>query len=113
MRTPKQREKARVGFLDRAQKLICAPSQTQHDLNIAIGGRLVNGEWATEIRMRRSLWICLALAAFTVALYAPALRCQFLAFDDPVYVTENRHVKAGLSLEGLAWAYQKKVLTWT
>jgi tetratricopeptide (TPR) repeat protein len=56
--------------------------------------------------MRRSLWICLALAAFTVALYAPALRCQFLAFDDPAYVTENRHVKAGLTLDGLAWAFR-------
>jgi tetratricopeptide (TPR) repeat protein len=56
--------------------------------------------------MRRSLWICLALAAFTVALYAPALRCQFLAFDDPAYVTENRHVRAGLTLDGLAWAFR-------
>jgi tetratricopeptide (TPR) repeat protein len=56
--------------------------------------------------MRRSLWICLALAALTVALYAPALRCQFLAFDDPVYVTENRHVRAGLTLDGMAWAFR-------
>src|SRR6202161_993591 len=54
--------------------------------------------------MRRSLLICLSLAAFTVALYAPALRCQFLAFDDPVYVTENRHVQAGLTWDGLVWA---------
>ncbi len=55
--------------------------------------------------MRRTLWICLALAALTVALYAPALSCQFLAFDDPVYVTENRHVRAGLTLDGLTWAF--------
>ena len=45
----------------------------------------------------RSRWICLALAIFTVALYAPALRCQFIAFDDPVYVTENQHVQAGFT----------------
>ncbi|HEY3864353.1 MAG TPA: tetratricopeptide repeat protein [Verrucomicrobiae bacterium] len=56
--------------------------------------------------MRRSLWICLALAAFTVALYAPALRCQFISFDDPVYVSENQHVRAGLTLPGLAWAFR-------
>ncbi|MGP8199455.1 MAG: tetratricopeptide repeat protein [Limisphaerales bacterium] len=55
--------------------------------------------------MSRSRWICLALAAFTVALYAPALRCQFLAMDDPAYVTENPHVRAGLTLDGLAWAF--------
>ena len=59
-----------------------------------------------KTRRRRSLWVCLALAAFTVALYAPALRCQFLAFDDPAYVTENRHVQAGLTLDGLAWAFR-------
>jgi tetratricopeptide (TPR) repeat protein len=56
--------------------------------------------------MRRSLWICLALAAFTVALYAPALRGQFLTLDDPVYVSENRHVEAGLSFENVVWAFQ-------
>jgi tetratricopeptide (TPR) repeat protein len=56
--------------------------------------------------MRRSLWICLALATFTVALYAPALRCQFLSFDDPVYVTENRHVQAGLTFDSLLWAFR-------
>ena len=55
--------------------------------------------------MRRSLWICLALAAFTVALYAPALRCQFLILDDPVYVSENQHVRAGLSLDNVVWAF--------
>jgi tetratricopeptide (TPR) repeat protein len=42
---------------------------------------------------------------FTVALYAPALRCQFLAIDDPAYVSENQHVRAGLTLYGLAWAF--------
>ncbi|MGD0815139.1 MAG: tetratricopeptide repeat protein [Verrucomicrobiota bacterium] len=55
--------------------------------------------------MSRSRWICLALLVFTVALYAPALRCQFLAIDDPAYVTENQHVRAGLTLDGLAWAF--------
>src|SRR5271157_4190608 len=56
--------------------------------------------------MSRSRWICLALAAFTVALYAPAFCCQFLTFDDQAYVTENRHVQAGLTLDGLAWAFR-------
>src|SRR5580658_7681674 len=56
--------------------------------------------------MRRSLWICLVLAAFTVALYAPALRCQFLTMDDPEYVSENRHVQAGLTLDSMAWAFR-------
>jgi protein O-mannosyl-transferase len=56
--------------------------------------------------MRRSLWICLALATLTIALYAPALRCQFLTFDDQAYVTENRHVRAGLTLDGFMTAFR-------
>jgi protein O-mannosyl-transferase len=56
--------------------------------------------------MRRTFWISVALAVLTVALYGPALRCQFLAFDDPAYVTENRHVRAGLSLDGFIWAFR-------
>jgi hypothetical protein len=59
--------------------------------------------------MRRSLWIGLGLAALTVALYAPALRSQFLAFDDPVYATANRHVRAGLTLDGVAWAFRSNL----
>jgi tetratricopeptide (TPR) repeat protein len=55
--------------------------------------------------MRRSLWICLALAALTVAIYAPALRSQFLAMDDPVYVSANRHVQGGLTPANIVWAF--------
>jgi protein O-mannosyl-transferase len=55
--------------------------------------------------MRRSLWISLALAALTVAVYAPALRCQFIALDDPVYVSENQHVRAGLTPANIVWAF--------
>jgi tetratricopeptide (TPR) repeat protein len=51
-----------------------------------------------------------ALTAFTMALYAPALRCQFLSFDDPVYVTENRHVQAGLTAGSIAWAFHADVV---
>jgi tetratricopeptide (TPR) repeat protein len=55
---------------------------------------------------RRTLWICLALAAVTLAAYAPALRCDFLTFDDQAYVTENRHVMTGLTWQSIAWAFR-------
>ena len=55
-------------------------------------------------------WFCLGLAVFTLALYAPALRCQFIALDDPAYVTENRHVQAGLTLGSVAWAFRATVV---
>ena len=59
-----------------------------------------------SIQSRRVCWICLALAAVTLAVYAPALRCQFLTFDDQGYVTENHHVRAGLTPSSVAWAFR-------
>lgn len=63
-----------------------------------------------DARTSRSWWICLALALFTLALYAPALRNGFIAFDDPGYVTENRHVQAGLTFDSIAWAFRSTVV---
>src|SRR4051794_9133664 len=47
--------------------------------------------------------VCLALATF--ACYLPALHNGFLAWDDPQYILDNRHVNSGLSGQGLAWAF--------
>lgn len=50
--------------------------------------------------------LCLALAAATLCVYGPALRHDFLALhDDNFYVTANPHVKQGLSVESLRWAW--------
>jgi protein O-mannosyl-transferase len=54
---------------------------------------------------RRKVWICLSLAAVTLAVYGQALRCEFLTFDDQAYVTENRHVLPGLTLADIQWAF--------
>ena len=47
----------------------------------------------------------LALLAVTFAAYAPVLRHGFVEWDDPFYVTDNPHVKAGLTAGGIAWAF--------
>ena len=56
--------------------------------------------------MRRTILICLALAGITLAVYWPAMRCDFINFDDPDYVTANPHVQGGLSWEGVKWAFR-------
>jgi protein O-mannosyl-transferase len=45
------------------------------------------------------------LAVATVAAYARVGSCGFVNFDDPLYVTENPHVLAGLTLDGIRWAF--------
>lgn len=44
------------------------------------------------------------IAAVTVAVYWPALRNDFIDFDDDVYVTANMMVQQGLSLKGFLWS---------
>ncbi|MHB8893716.1 MAG: tetratricopeptide repeat protein [Candidatus Geothermincolia bacterium] len=47
----------------------------------------------------------LLLACCTIALFAPAVGFEFVAFDDPAYVSENSHVARGLTLASLRWAF--------
>ena len=49
--------------------------------------------------------ICLGLAVATLAVYARTLGNGFLVYDDQIYITDNPTVKAGLTLEGLRWAF--------
>ena len=49
--------------------------------------------------------LALALGVATAITYWPALTHEFLNIDDDVYVTENRHVKDGLTGAGLRWAF--------
>ncbi len=49
--------------------------------------------------------VAASLALATAAVYASVLRASFLTFDDPVYVTKNDPVLAGLTLDGLRWAF--------
>ena len=54
---------------------------------------------------RRVVVICAALAAITWLVFGQTMRHQFVTYDDPQYVYENAKVVAGLSLEGVAWAF--------
>lgn len=54
----------------------------------------------------RHAWgAAVALAALAVAAFYPVLSNGFIDFDDPLYVADNAHVTAGLTWEGLRWAF--------
>jgi len=46
---------------------------------------------------------CLCLAVATLAVYSRAVRNPFIHVDDQNYVTENRHVQAGLTWNTFTW----------
>ena len=53
----------------------------------------------------RNVLICLFLILATLAVYWQVRNQEFLNYDDDTYVFENRHVRAGLTLEGAEWSF--------
>jgi tetratricopeptide (TPR) repeat protein len=45
------------------------------------------------------------LACVTFAVYCQVGGFDFVNYDDNLYVTDNAHVKAGLTMEGIRWAF--------
>jgi len=54
---------------------------------------------------RLELLVCLLLIATTLAVYWQVRNHEFANLDDNLYVTENPYVQAGLTNEGLIWAF--------
>jgi protein O-mannosyl-transferase len=54
--------------------------------------------------MRRAAVVAVLVLAI-LAIYAQAARFEFIAVDDPPYVSENAAVLDGLSAQGAAWAF--------
>jgi len=55
-----------------------------------------------NIRCDFAIGIFLVLA--TIAVYGQVRNHDFVTLDDPSYVTENQHVKPGLTGETVVWA---------
>jgi tetratricopeptide (TPR) repeat protein len=54
---------------------------------------------------RSRIGICLALTLATLAVFGQVGSFAFIRFDDPLYVTNNPQVQAGLSWAGVRWAF--------
>ena len=54
---------------------------------------------------RKEIIICLLLVATSLVVYLQLINYDFVYYDDNLYVTENPHVKAGLTLESFIWAF--------
>ena len=54
---------------------------------------------------RREIIICIFLIAASLVVYWQITNHEFINYDDGLYVTENLHVKAGLTFESIKWAF--------
>ena len=76
-------------------------------------------EIASPDNPRTASWVVLGLVVITLAVFWRVTACGFVNYDDPDYVTSNRHVQQGLTATSLRWAftscYQESLwfpLTW-
>jgi tetratricopeptide (TPR) repeat protein len=56
-------------------------------------------------KKQRLLVISLALAVAASMAFWRITQSDFITLDDPRYVTQNRHVQDGLTLQGMKWAF--------
>jgi protein O-mannosyl-transferase len=55
---------------------------------------------------KRRLIGCLLLLLATLAQYSPVTRAPFLNYDDAAHVTDNLHVRSGVTWDTVVWAFQ-------
>ena len=67
-----------------------------------LAAEAVDGE---RSRRGQETILVLLLIAGTLALYNPATRNGFINYDDNSYITLNPQVQAGLTLDGMRWAF--------
>jgi protein O-mannosyl-transferase len=60
---------------------------------------------APERNRRREWYVYLALFLAIVAVYSQVWHFDFVNFDDPEYISGNNHVRAGVTWDGLKWAF--------
>src|SRR5213080_1493370 len=61
------------------------------------------------VSIKQSPWalfgISIFLLAITWAVFGQTFGHQFINYDDPLYVLDNAHVRAGLTWRGILWAF--------
>lgn len=61
---------------------------------------------------RRDLVVSCGLVATVFAVFGQLATHEFLNYDDPIYVTRNPHVLAGLTWDGIKWAFRSFDFNW-
>jgi len=60
-----------------------------------------------HILAHREAYICCLLCIVTYLVYMQVTKHPFINYDDHLYVTGNKHVLNGLTIENISWAFSK------
>ena len=91
----KKRQKSKTGAGAKTRSPQTTP-RTRHDEPV--------DATAPQLDRRLTILVCVGLAVATILVYTPVWLHDFVSYDDPLYVTENFHVKAGLTWQSVQWA---------
>lgn len=58
-----------------------------------------------KTRLRSLVLVSMCLVIAILVVYGQVIHFEFVGYDDEVYVTDNRHVQTGLTLNGILWAF--------
>ncbi len=67
---------------------------------------------STSRQRQQAILICVCLAVLVAAVYWPVWRAGFLTYDDDLYLTANPHVRGGLTVPGVVWAFTTLYCYW-
>lgn len=57
---------------------------------------------------KNKLMLGIILTIITLAVYWQVTQYEFVSFDDNIYVTENSHIRSGITLDGILWAFSTR-----
>jgi len=64
-----------------------------------------NDRMDSTFRKKQILLICFLLTVAAVIAFQQLSQCDFTNFDDGVYVTENIHIRHGITIQAIRWAF--------
>jgi protein O-mannosyl-transferase len=66
---------------------------------------LINSTAIVRAKLGLKIAVGIGLLGITWAVFGQTIGHQFVNYDDPLYVLENAHVRAGLNWHGVVWAF--------
>ncbi len=88
----------------RASDLVAATLRCVSVAKILFLTGLMSDNMTEAVSKRTDIVLKSLIAVIVAATYFQVVGHGFINYDDPLYVTENNHVSAGLTLKGIWWA---------
>jgi Tfp pilus assembly protein PilF len=85
-------------------KKVCSNPKAARSTAV-LSAEKVSDSISTRQTLARPRLIGLGIALLTLLVFLPVWQHRFIYFDDPLYITENKAVQAGLTWKGIQWAF--------